>query len=113
MLQARQEHIGLFRDGSYRPLVLRGHHAVHAIAFQREYGPEVAVVVAPRLPWPLLGAEARAPHIAAHRWQDTELDMPPGNWRDVVRGHQRRFSGPTPLREILEMAPVALLLRMD
>ena len=113
VLRTRRQHPGLFRDGGYRPLLLRGRHAVHAIAFQREYGAQVAVVVVPRLPWPLLGAETRAPHIAAHCWQDTALDVPPGNWRDVICGRQYHLPGRATLREILKAAPVALLLRLD
>ena len=111
VLRARQEHPGLFRDGSYRPLTVRGSQAEHAIVFQRDDGANAAIVIAPRLPWPLLGADARTPHVDASCWHDTAVDLPTGNWRDVVCQRERRFTGSTPLREVLDRGPVALLLK--
>ncbi|MBW3549830.1 MAG: malto-oligosyltrehalose synthase [Proteobacteria bacterium] len=110
VLATRRECPALFADGDYCPLPLHGSRASHAIAFQRRHGDDVAVVIAPRLACPLLGADAHAPRIDPQRWQDTALDLPPGDWRDALTGRTRRLEGTTLLRELLDLWPVSVLI---
>ncbi|HEY8811242.1 MAG TPA: malto-oligosyltrehalose synthase [Candidatus Dormibacteraeota bacterium] len=84
-------------EGTYRPLVAHGPKARHAVAFARA---EEVVTVVPRLVLGLAG-----------EWAGTELELPPGQWRDeftcaVVDG------GRQPLANLLGRFPVALLARV-
>ncbi len=80
----------------YDPLAVTGAGADHVLAFDR--GGAVAVVT--RLP---LGLER------AGGWRDTELHLPPGEWRDLMTG------GPasSAVGSLLGDLPVALLVRED
>ncbi|MEG3191197.1 malto-oligosyltrehalose synthase [Lysobacter sp. D1-1-M9] len=110
VLATRRECPALFADGDYHPLTLRGARATHAIAFQRRHRDEVAVVIAPRLGWPLLGPDAQTPRIDPQRWEDTTLDLPPGQWREALTGHTRRLAGATLVRELLDPWPMSVLI---
>ncbi len=81
---------------TYRPLVAVGPAADCAVAFDRGG----AVTVATRLP---VGLGRRG------GWADTSLELPPGEYRDVLSG--RRASGVVALADLLRDYPVALLAR--
>lgn len=80
-------------QGSYRALYARGMKAGHAVAFVRGEG---AVCVVPRLVISLDGD-----------WADTQLELPPGHWRNVLTGEDAA-GGPILLSEILGRFPVGL-----
>jgi (1->4)-alpha-D-glucan 1-alpha-D-glucosylmutase len=84
-------------SGTYRPLLAQGPKSRHAVAFARS---EEVVTIVPRLVLGLAGD-----------WAGTELELPPGRWRDeftgaVVDGGRR------PLAGLLDRFPVALLGRI-
>jgi (1->4)-alpha-D-glucan 1-alpha-D-glucosylmutase len=83
-------------QGSYRPLEVRGARAAHVVALLR--GDEVAAV-APRL---LLGLDGD--------WTGTELQLPPGDWRNLLTG-DAASGGAVELAGILAQFPVALFER--
>jgi (1->4)-alpha-D-glucan 1-alpha-D-glucosylmutase len=105
---------------TYSPVVATGPAAAHVLAFDRGG----AVTVATRLP---VGLER------AGGWGPTTLDLPPGEWRDVLTGRRvvsrlaasadpvvevREPQGPSlettgDLAELLATHPVALLVRED
>ncbi len=109
VLGARRELPELFARGNYRALDLHGPCRDHAIAFSRESGSHVAVVVVPRLSWPLLG-DAGIPRVPPGHWRDTALNLS-GEWHDVLADRQRRFGDKAMLADILDPGPVSLLLR--
>jgi len=82
--------------GTYEPLRVSGPRAEHAVAFLR--GGAVAAV-APRLPLRLAGD-----------WRGTELELPPGSWRNELTGEEIE-GGALPLADLLARFPVALLTR--
>ena len=94
VLRLRRERPELF--AGYRPLIVDGPAAEHAVAFHRS--PEL-VAVATRLPVGL----------AVSGWRDTVLALPPGNWTDRLTG--RRFGPVVELADLLDRYPVALLTR--
>jgi (1->4)-alpha-D-glucan 1-alpha-D-glucosylmutase len=101
-------------DAGYRPLATSGRAAEHVVGFTR--GDDVATVVT-RLPLKLargrIGARLVAP---ASRWADTQVELPPGRWRDVLSGDLHRVTDPARgLRaaRVLGRLPVALLERED
>ncbi|HZF97914.1 MAG TPA: malto-oligosyltrehalose synthase [Pseudoxanthomonas sp.] len=115
LLNARREHPALFADGGHTPLEPSGAHAGRAIAFLREHEGQALAVLAPRLAWPLLDAQAETPQVLPERWADTALPLPPGAWRDVISGRTHEVEearGPLPLRELLADFPVTALLRV-
>jgi (1->4)-alpha-D-glucan 1-alpha-D-glucosylmutase len=96
-LQLRRERPAAFGPaGAYRPLLALGPKARHAVAFARA---EEVVTVVPRLVLKLAGD-----------WGATELELPPGQWRDeftgaLVDGGRQRMA------DLLGRFPVALLAR--
>jgi (1->4)-alpha-D-glucan 1-alpha-D-glucosylmutase len=115
-LRLRRDRPELFTD--YRPLGADGSAAEHVLAFDR--GGVITVVT--RLP---VGLEAKG------GWGDTTIDLPEGEWRDVLRqGGFEPFetvaaqppqeptqggarSSTTEVGVLLAEAPVALLVRQD
>ncbi|MEA2972913.1 MAG: (1-_4)-alpha-D-glucan 1-alpha-D-glucosylmutase [Actinomycetota bacterium] len=105
-LAVRREHPEAFGEaGTYAPLVATGAQAGHVVGFVR--GGRVATVV-PRLVMGLARAGG---------WGDTEIELPPGLWTDVlgasVIGSDDDAAGPVsvPVGELLGRFPVALLVR--
>ena len=93
----RRDHPEWFgAHAAYSPLFAEGQRADHLIGFLR--GDSVAVFV-PRWPLKLAG-----------RWGNTSVDLPSGNWsnlltRDSIEG------GPIRAQALLQHFPVALLVR--
>ena len=78
----------------YRPLRPAGPAADHLLAFDRGR----TIAVGTRLP---VGLAARG------GWQDTRLELPSGEWSDLLTG--RSWSGEVPVASLLADHPVALL----
>ena len=91
-LTLRRERPELFT--SYTPLTATGSAADHVLAFDRGG----AITVATRLPVGLARAGG---------WGDTQLELPPGSWHDVLTG--ARTDGR--LDRLLAVHPVALLVK--
>jgi (1->4)-alpha-D-glucan 1-alpha-D-glucosylmutase len=87
---------GHFASADYRPLIVQGNKAVHAVAFCR--GEEVVTVV-PRLVYTLQEA-----------WGNTWLELTDGIWHNELTG-DRVKGGRLKIEEILDRFPVALLSR--
>jgi (1->4)-alpha-D-glucan 1-alpha-D-glucosylmutase len=97
-LQLRKQRPDLLGPrASYEPLHATGASADHAVAYLRGGG---CAVVVPRL---VLG-------LAARRWRDTTIDLPAGEWRNVLTGAAVP-GGLVAVAELLEHFPVALLVR--
>lgn len=93
VLRALRDRPGLFTG--YEPLGAEGEHADHVVAFARGG----AVTVVPRLPVGLR---------AAGGWGDTSLELPPGEWTDILSG--KGAGGRVELAAALRAFPVALFL---
>ncbi|MGO4329390.1 malto-oligosyltrehalose synthase [Cupriavidus sp. 2TAF22] len=113
VLAARRAHAALFAAGDYRPAALGGALAAHAVAFARRHGQVQALVVATRLAAHL--SDPGQPRVAREHWRDTALQAGHGQdsqWVDVLTSRPLLArAGRLPLAEVLEMLPVALLLR--
>jgi (1->4)-alpha-D-glucan 1-alpha-D-glucosylmutase len=100
----------LFDRGEYRPLAVRGERAEHVVAFARILGERAAVAVAGRFflrlggDWPPVGDSA---------WPRTEVEVPPGVYRDLItdRTHEAK-QGTVSLSLLWAEVPVALWERM-
>jgi len=103
-LGVRRDHPEAFAAGAgYEPLSVFGEQAHRVVAFARNdnSGGSRVCVIAPRL----------TTH--ANDWGDTTVKLPPaaggGGWRDVLGGGAAQ-AGPAVLRELLSVAPMALLV---
>ncbi len=98
-LQLRRERPGSFVGGIYSPLLAEGPQAAHLVGFAR--GPAGAepdvIALATRLPVSLDG------------WDRTTVPLPPGQWTDRLTGAS--YQGETPVAQLLDRLPVALLAR--
>ena len=94
-LRLRRDRPELFYE--YTAIGASGSAADHAFAFDRGG----ALTVATRLP---AGLQALG------GWQDTDLFLPHGPWTDVLTGRPMA-GGRTPVAELLDQFPVALLAR--
>ncbi|HLH04733.1 MAG TPA: malto-oligosyltrehalose synthase [Bryobacteraceae bacterium] len=95
-LKARREKPEAFdSDAGYRPLPARGAKADHLLAFARG---EKAVTAVPRLVWQLQG-----------KWEDTTLELPTGNWRNVLTD-ERVEARDIAAAQLFRSFPVALLI---
>ena len=95
-LQFRKANPELFARGEYRALRVNGARSRHVCAFARRHTDHCAVAVAPR--WTL----------RMDGWADTEIELPPGEWRDVITG---LIPATARLSDLLAGFPVALLER--
>ncbi|PBQ17959.1 malto-oligosyltrehalose synthase [Pseudomonas congelans] len=114
VLNLRAEHPGLFSEGSYQPLQIKGSHAEQVMAFARETQGVRAIIVVPRTCSELLGT-AQTPLINAANWGDTRIMLPfadsgsdwKGLFSDVVVTSDREV----PLSAALERFSVNLLIQ--
>jgi (1->4)-alpha-D-glucan 1-alpha-D-glucosylmutase len=98
-LRLRARRPGAFgAAASYDPLTAEGPAAGHCVAFARS-GEVVTAVTRLSLRLAETGG-----------WQDTRLVLPPGRWTDVLT-QGREFTGDTPLADLFDRWPVALLER--
>lgn len=98
-LRVRRDRPHLFGGaGKYLALHATGQKADHVIAYLR--GGEL-LTIAPR--WFLK---------LSHDWGDTNLDLPPGLWRNVFEGSNIK-GGACSLKELFHLFPVALLHRVS
>lgn len=96
-LRTRRNYPAAFGElGDYKPLLASGKKCHHAVSFVR--GGQVIVLV-PRLPVKLAGD-----------WADTALDIPEGNWKNVLADAVVR-GGRIGIGDLLSVFPVALLVR--
>ncbi|QOT81901.1 malto-oligosyltrehalose synthase [Cupriavidus basilensis] len=113
ILAARRTHAGLFSCGDYLPVTLAGPLAEHALAFGRRDGQVQTLVVGTRLAAQLVALDR--PMLAPAQWRDTALQAghgENGHWVDVLTSRPLDVrEGSLPLAEVLQMLPVALLLR--
>ena len=118
VLTLRRALPGLFRDGAYEPLEVRGERAAHVLAFARRDRGRLAISVLPRLLGGLL-ADAHAAPVGAEVWGDTRVRLPQssaGSLHDVFTGHVHGGAtgkGELALAAMLERFPLALLVSGD
>ncbi|HSU65428.1 MAG TPA: malto-oligosyltrehalose synthase [Tepidisphaeraceae bacterium] len=107
-LRARRERPGLFSKGEYLPASVSGSESDHVFAFARRHGPELAIVLVPRLV-----AKLQVP-VGAGVWGDTAISIPGlSTDADLVNcftGARIRWDGTSmKVAEALGEFPVALL----
>jgi (1->4)-alpha-D-glucan 1-alpha-D-glucosylmutase len=102
-LAARARHSEAFGSGSgYRRVAASGSRGEHVIGFSRTLPDGEPVIVTIAFRWPLLLRPG---------WNDTLVQLPPGQWRDALTGFQVN-GGEQRVETLLDAAPVALLERV-
>lgn len=97
VLEHRRSHPSAYVGAPYRPLDVSGDSGEHVVSFSRGD----VVTVAPRL---VVGLKRRG------GWRGTTVDLPPGEWRDLVTGCSVP-GGSRDVAELLASFPVAVLAR--
>lgn len=115
----RRSHSEIFEQGTYAPLFAAGAKKDHVCAFARKSSEGMAITVATRLVIGLCGGSERAA-VEPDVWHDTFLPIPDGKpgerYRNVLTQQVLTVSDKArglPLREVLELLPVAVLERID
>ncbi len=96
VLADRRQRPGAYDGAPYRPLVAQGPKARHAVAYERRD----TVVVVPRLVVGLAGG-----------WDGTTVELPAGDWRDVITGAVVAGGAAVAVADLLTGFPVAVLAR--
>jgi (1->4)-alpha-D-glucan 1-alpha-D-glucosylmutase len=117
-MRLRRAHPELFLSGTYHPMTADGPRAAHLVAFARQHGAHILMVIAPRLTTQIT-LDGRLLPLGHASWGDSALHLPEPwahrTFRDLVTG--TRFApsgaaaGPRALRldGVLATCPVALL----
>ena len=101
-LAARARHPEGFGEASgYAPLRVTGSRADHVIAFARTAPDGQSVMLTVAIRWPLL---------LRGDWRDTTMDLPAGDWRDLLT-RRAVAGGEHRLHALLDAAPISLLER--
>jgi (1->4)-alpha-D-glucan 1-alpha-D-glucosylmutase len=96
LLADRRQRPDAYDGAPYVPVAGRGPKARHLVAFERRD----TLVVVPRL---VVGL--------GDDWQDTTIDVPDGEWRDVVTGTAVTGGTAVPVATLLARFPVTVLAR--
>jgi (1->4)-alpha-D-glucan 1-alpha-D-glucosylmutase len=119
VLNHRKANLGLYQQGSYRPLEAVGDLRGNVVAFLRRHQGQSVLAVAPRLVARLMGDEGTIPPVGRAVWCDTKLILPdmalPPRWRNLLTDRtfavQTADDRPTlDLAEVFQDLPIALLV---
>jgi (1->4)-alpha-D-glucan 1-alpha-D-glucosylmutase len=113
VLALRARRPGLFAQGGYKPLAVRGALAGHAVAFARQDEGGAMVVVAPRLAGRLMERAGGALPLG-ELWRGTHVEVPRhragAGWRELLSGRELAVAGRRmELSELLSGFPMAVL----
>jgi (1->4)-alpha-D-glucan 1-alpha-D-glucosylmutase len=109
LLQLRADHGRLLREGSYRPLRVRGIRAASVVAFERRGPDSRIVVVVPRL---TDRSAANASSLDGTFWGDTAIRLPSsdGRWANLVAAEELVFDcGWCPVATLMKARPWVVL----
>ncbi|MGB7445137.1 MAG: malto-oligosyltrehalose synthase [Coleofasciculaceae cyanobacterium] len=113
-LEARNQYLEVFQQGTYVPLQVMGQYQEQIIAFARHYGPSTVVAIAPRFLTNLV--EPGTYPLGEEIWQDTRLEIPQGlraTWQDVFTQEIIAESDTIAISQALQNFPVALLISQN
>ncbi|MGA7635077.1 MAG: malto-oligosyltrehalose synthase, partial [Terriglobales bacterium] len=88
-LRFRQNHEGIFRDGDFLPLQVKGSYSRNLVAFARRHGASWVLTAAVR--WISQLPATRERNRAEFNWGDTRLALPSGSpslWESVLTSEQ-------------------------
>lgn len=105
LLRFRRDHLALFQQGDYEPLMASGLFAENVIGFRRQTAGAQLVVAVPRLT-----AALGAPPLGLV-WEDTAMTLPAGTWRDVLTGAEWAGGETVRLSALFGVLPLAVLHR--
>lgn len=111
-LKARQEYQDLFQRGDYQKLPVNGSLKSHIVTFMRTWNEQSAIVIAPRFLTKLI-KEDEYP-LGEQVWHETRISLPTGPsavWKDALSGQEIQGENTLWIRDILNVFPVALLIK--
>ena len=111
VLQARQQYLPLFQQGSYQPLSVSGKFADHVVAFARIHAGQVAIALVPRFLTRLIQPDALP--LGEQVWQDTAVHLPaamPTTWRNAITAQSLQADSLISVASAFQHFPVALFI---
>jgi (1->4)-alpha-D-glucan 1-alpha-D-glucosylmutase len=111
-LKARHEYQDLFQRGDYQKLPVNGSLTSHIVTFMRTWNEQSAIVIAPRFLTKLI-KEDEYP-LGEQVWHETRISLPTGPsavWKDALSGQEIQGENTLWIRDILNVFPVALLIK--
>jgi (1->4)-alpha-D-glucan 1-alpha-D-glucosylmutase len=116
LLSLRAHLPDLLSQGVYLPLVVKGKHAAHVVAFARRQANAWAVIVVTHLAAGLLSESNDLPLVESAQWDDTAIEMPEElksrslfDWLSPA-APKVDDDGSLYLRDVLSAMPVAVLV---
>lgn len=106
LLSLRAEHPDLFANGDHVPLHVSDSMENHIVTYLRQHGKQKLLVIVPRLTstlgFPAIGS----------CWKDATLDVPGGQWTNILTGATHQAEASLPLSELLADLPFAVLINV-
>ncbi|MDJ1183807.1 malto-oligosyltrehalose synthase [Roseofilum casamattae] len=112
ILRTRQDYPDLFQWGDYQKLAVNGSLRQHIITFVRTWNESSAIAIAPRFLTSLI-KEDEYP-LGEQVWHETRISLPAGSpaiWKDVITGQEIEAENTIWIRDVLNLFPVALLIK--
>ncbi len=110
-LAARHAHLDLFQEGNYIPIRATGQYADHVVAFARQKGYRIALIVVPRFLTALVNPGTFP--VGVEVWGDTTLDIPKAirnPWIDAITNRAIADEAHLSIGKVLSQFPLALLI---
>ncbi len=110
-LKARRENIGIFQNGDYIPVEIKGRYRENIVSFARKDKNSWSITVAPRFFVNLIEKDKYP--FGEEVWEDTHIVLPdeaPIKWKDAITDKNIEGEGILSLGEILSSFPVSLLI---
>ncbi|MGF1491718.1 MAG: malto-oligosyltrehalose synthase [Microcoleaceae cyanobacterium] len=112
VLAARKQYVGVFQKGNYQPLMVTGKYRNHVVAFARNYGNAVAIIIAPRFLTSVVEPDAFP--LGEAVWQDTAVEIPSqlvgSTLQEVLTAQEIPAQASLPIGQILQNFPAAVLV---
>ena len=107
LLNDRRDNAVFYAKADYAPLTVTGGRWSKLVAFARRFGTKRLVVLVPRLAGG--GSATSVLPVGTAYWGGTNVDLPAGQWRDVLSGNAIVSNGTVAVGTILESLPFAVM----
>ncbi len=111
VLEARQQYLEVFQQGSYQSLNVTGQYQNHIIAFARTYEQVTAIIIAPRFLTSIIQLDQFP--LGETVWGDTAIEIPGDDgstWQETITNQRITGEKSIKMNQALASFPVALIV---